>query len=422
MTDWIVFEEGTQLITPPTDGLGLPVIPPPVIASVPVPPREWIVFECPYFFVGDTRLVCAVAVRGNPAQINATVHLDGVEQVGRTLLFQPEHLELTEALTLTQTEIKLSSQPSNRVGGLGDGFYMLGDNEIITTTGTGATTNSFTVLRGLADTVPVEHAAGTTVWDLSYMWFSMAIARTVNSTTVKLTSNATQGSESFADAEARTINYVRRVEQPLCVADVTINGSQYPTAVTNDIVVRAVSRDRDRQTPAEFLGWYDDTHQPLPNSYIMRLDAQVTSAGNTRNVTAARSQSSEALTISASDVENAIGSQAATIDLSVYTTVVATARSFSTFVVSFDWSVDAGVVLRFRQASESNRVPPQTLLRFTDITPMPVTPPMLPQTLLRFRLLSAAPDLGPDMGPTDPMIPSDMNVGWHYNWGNDWGN
>ena len=425
MAEWLVFKRGSPITQP------LPLVETPdgrlVARARPV--EHFTIFELPWFYNqnpdarGGTLTVNprygVVAVRPDPAQISADVYFnDGVSD--RLILnpvrldYQPAKIWVTEAYTETSTQIKLSSAPLGNV--------LLINHEFLFISPT-TTPKTYDVARGLFDTLPTSVAVDTLAWDMDYLWTSRDMSH-LRVARVRLVSRTRDSVQAYDNGVQDFWHSSNRYNSPSVPADIRINGSHYPAAVTQGITVSYAFRRRDSQLANfehDWLTFVGDNPPDTNHRIIVRVTGVGERNSNDRLEYSQPAARTGTITIPLADILGLVGATAANLLIFCFTQAEYEGglRLNSTYVYwhAVAWTGDYANVLRFRLSSEP-LVLPQHILSFTDETPAAPVVPTFPQHLLMFTRLLVPPDFGPDYGPDQP---GDMNTGWHYNWGNQWG-
>lgn len=110
-------------------------------------------------------------------------------------------------------------------------------------------TQTVTLERGMLDTVPASHPAGSRIWFVDgfrhYITPEYVAGETVR---VKLLTRTARGTLPEAAATEMSLLLNKRFIRPYCPGNVQINGKRYPTAVAGEINVSWATRNRQTQT------------------------------------------------------------------------------------------------------------------------------------------------------------------------------
>lgn len=135
------------------------------------------------------------------------------------------------------------------------GLALLGD-EFIEITGLDTVGKTLTVSRGVLDSIPRLHAAGTPLWVLSII--SLDETERVFGETVyyKMLTRAPEGTLDINADTARSLSLNDRYSRPYPPGNVQINGGYFPASITQgqDTVISWAHRDREQQT-AGYIEW-----------------------------------------------------------------------------------------------------------------------------------------------------------------------
>lgn len=153
---------------------------------------------------------------------------------------------VTEAAGYLDTAFTLSAAT-----GLDDvaiGSAALWDDEIVRVDALDAAAGTATLARGCADTVPVQHAAGSRLW----FWQGAAAPSATEYTageslTVKLLTNTGSEQLPLASATAIGVDMAGRQARPYPPAQFRINGAPSVDTVIGDVTATWVHRDRVQQ-------------------------------------------------------------------------------------------------------------------------------------------------------------------------------
>lgn len=107
-----------------------------------------------------------------------------------------------------------------------------------------------TVSRGVLDTTPKAHSAGTRIWfpALAHQGILKEEHLQGETLTVKLLPKTGKGTLALADASVNTLTLAARAIKPYAPGNVKINGSAWPASITGDLVLTWSHRSRTQQT------------------------------------------------------------------------------------------------------------------------------------------------------------------------------
>jgi hypothetical protein len=138
---------------------------------------------------------------------------------------------------------------------------MLIGNELVEIVDFDDETLTATVKRGVADTLPAEHAAGTRMWTYDDDLVNDTIAYTTGETVQsKVLTRISSGVLDMADADPNTLELVGRQARPYPPADVRVNGiSIYGvTGENSEPVITWASRNRITQAD-HLVGYFESS-------------------------------------------------------------------------------------------------------------------------------------------------------------------
>lgn len=141
------------------------------------------------------------------------------------------------------------------------GTYAMVGNEAVAIVSVSDT--SVVVSRGVLDTVPLSHGAGTTIMFVEdYYALDSEQYGAGESVGVKLLTVTAQGRLSEAAAPVNSVTLASRAARPYPPANVTINGLSHPTSVTTTCNVTWSTRNRLQQSGGEHISWYAGSVTP----------------------------------------------------------------------------------------------------------------------------------------------------------------
>lgn len=148
--------------------------------------------------------------------------------------------ELTST-AIYRTELDIDLVPTGTYAVIGD--------EVVQISAINTTTQSLTLIRGVLDTVPGPHAAGSRIWFADTFQgidpTEYAAGETVNARLLTVTG---KGTLALASAPADSLTMNRRQNRPYPPGNVKINNVAYPAAVKGDLAISWSHRDRLSQT------------------------------------------------------------------------------------------------------------------------------------------------------------------------------
>lgn len=133
---------------------------------------------------------------------------------------------------------------------------LLGD-ELVRITAYDAATQSVTFDRGVYDTVPADHAAGTTLYFLGFTPFEVAFDKTERApgetARYKILTQTTVGYLDPSGATQHDFVMDERYNKPYPPGNITINTADYPTYVSGQLALGWAHRDRVAQEDVPVL-------------------------------------------------------------------------------------------------------------------------------------------------------------------------
>lgn len=127
-------------------------------------------------------------------------------------------------------------------------YGYLGD-ECVLVTAYDAGTNTYTLRRGLLDTVPQVHGAGTRFYfGVDGMNFDETERLLSETVYYKAAPKNTYGELALGSITPVSVTMANRYQRPYAPGKLRINGAAYPTVITGDLVVTWAHRDRTLQT------------------------------------------------------------------------------------------------------------------------------------------------------------------------------
>lgn len=158
---------------------------------------------------------------------------------------------LNEAAGYADTSFTLGA--SSGLTAVQTGMGVLWDDEIARVDAIDLDAGTITLARGCADTVPVDHAAGSRLWfyptGFAYSLTEFTAAEAVD---VKLLANTGSQQQDLADATALPIVFGQRQVRPYPPGNLQINGELYPAVVDAGTVTLSWAH-RDRLLQADQL-------------------------------------------------------------------------------------------------------------------------------------------------------------------------
>lgn len=241
-------------------------------SGTPTEPQQQMAFEAPYFILvrdsGQSQVDSALATNphvgyvaaaaSNPVTVavNAILHTNdgsGYEDVG-TIDFCAGAV-LDSAIGFTDTEITIAGGTALDQLASNE-FFQIGQELLGIVSRTG---DVITVKRGVLDTVPQAHAAGSPVlfWD-GYTTLDPTEYVNSDSVDVKITPASGSGVFPIASATPMTVNIAGRAARPFPPANITIDTFYRPSGTLNmPLSVAWNNRNRTLQTGGTLIGYFD---------------------------------------------------------------------------------------------------------------------------------------------------------------------
>ncbi|QXP89153.1 phage tail protein [Methylococcus capsulatus] len=153
--------------------------------------------------------------------------------------------------TLPQSAVQLSVGLTSGIGleeATAGGLTVI-DGEWLKVVSLDLATQTVTLERGMLDTVPASHPAGSRIWFVDgfrhYLTPEYVAGETVR---VKLLTRTARGTLPEAAATEMSLPLNKRFIRPYCPGNAQINGKRYPTVVAGEINVSWATRNRQSQT------------------------------------------------------------------------------------------------------------------------------------------------------------------------------
>lgn len=174
------------------------------------------------------------------------------------------------AVTQTQTTIPLIGAVD--LDAVEEGSYAYLGPEVVKVEAISTSTETITVSRGVLDTVPQTHAAGTRVWFADGAYGGDEIEYTDGEVVkAKLLTLTGRGQLAIGSATERTVTMDSRFDRPYPPGNVQINGAAYPASVSGDLTFTWRHRDRTQQTAYLVLQTENSIGPEAGTTYTLRL-------------------------------------------------------------------------------------------------------------------------------------------------------
>lgn len=247
--------------------------------QTPVPIDLQRAFEAPYIEVAATLSRADLAVLPEETGYLLAVAADPSVSRNYTMRAAPDggaYIEagsgdwcptalVVEAASIDPDETEFTLASGSRLGQVEVGSAVLWDDELCRVDAIDATALTITLGRACADTVPMEHAAGSRLWfydgDVAFDTTEYTDGETIN---VKLLTNT--GSQQLSEdlAISMSLTFDQRQFRPYPPANVTINGAWPPLpVVTGTFTLAWAHRDRVLQAD-QLVDWSMASIGPEP--------------------------------------------------------------------------------------------------------------------------------------------------------------
>jgi hypothetical protein len=305
--------------------------------GAPLPPPEQLVFEAPYYElvqqlgqtdvdtqIGQTPEIGYLMLAASRPEngINARIWVDdgsGYED-STTLDFCPS-AELASAITLSQTAFTLMN--GSDLDQVSVGTHMEVGGELMRIDSLDTTTGDVTVGRGILDTIPKAHPAGTAVlfWD-EYSSSDNTEYVTGESVDAKVLTNSGQGTLQLAAATAGTVNFANRAVRPYRPANLKAETYLVPPDSwfpTYPVSITWVHRNRLQETAGNPLDWEDASVTPETGTQYRVLVEALDTSKNVLGTISDQTVSGESFSVTDTSVNN-------TYPFAIYVRVTLTAQ------------------------------------------------------------------------------------------------
>ena len=185
------------------------------------------------------------------------------------------------------------------------GTYAVIDDEVVQISAINTTTQSLTLIRGVLDTVPGPHAAGSRIWFADGFQgidpTEYAAGETVNARLLTVTG---KGTLALASAPTDSLTLNRRQDRPYPPGNVKINNVVYPAVVKGDLVISWAHRDRLSQT-VSLVPQSSGNIGPEPGvTYTLRLYGET---GSLRRTYSSLTGTSQTYTLAEDTADSGLG-------------------------------------------------------------------------------------------------------------------
>lgn len=234
--------------------------------SLPAPCPHQTLFEVPYWsvvkdFTGESQsllgdiddldgLVAACGSRpsSDAFGFKALARVSGSFTEKGFGIFTPTAL-LTAMLPQSAVQVSVGLTSGIGLEEVTAGGLTVIDGEWLKVVSLNLATQTVTLERGMLDTVPASHPAGSRIWFVDgfrhYLTPEYVAGETVR---VKLLTRTARGTLPEAAATEMSLPLNKRFIRPYCPGNAQVNGKRYPTVVAGEINVSWATRNRQSQT------------------------------------------------------------------------------------------------------------------------------------------------------------------------------
>lgn len=185
------------------------------------------------------------------------------------------------------------------------GSYAYLNDEAVAITAINTAARTVTVNRGVLDTVPVAHAAGSRIWFADGFQgidpTEYAVGETINARLLTVTG---KGILALASAPTDSLAMNRRQNRPYPPGNLKINGAAYPSVVKGDLAISWSHRDRLSQT-VSLTAQNAGNIGPEPGvTYTLRIYGE---AGSLRRTYSGLTGTSQTYTLANDEADSGLG-------------------------------------------------------------------------------------------------------------------
>ena len=185
------------------------------------------------------------------------------------------------------------------------GGYAYLNDEAVAITAINTSTKSLTVNRGVLDTVPTSHAAGSRIWFADGAQgvdpTEYAAGETVNARLLTVTG---KGTLALASAPTDSLAMNRRQNRPYPPGNVKINNVAYPAVAKGDLVISWAHRDRLSQTVSLVPQTNGNIGPEASVTYTLRIYGE---AGSLRRTYSGLTGASQTYTLADDTADSGLG-------------------------------------------------------------------------------------------------------------------
>jgi hypothetical protein len=185
------------------------------------------------------------------------------------------------------------------------GSYAYLNDEAVAITAINTSAKTLTVNRGVLDTVPVAHAAGSRIWFADGFQgidpTEYVVGETVNARLLTVTG---KGTLALASAPTDSLAMNRRQNRPYPPGNLGINAAVYPATVKGDLAITWSHRDRLSQTVSLTAQSAGNTGPEPGVTYTLRIYGE---SGSLRRTYSGLTGTSQTYTLADDDADSGLG-------------------------------------------------------------------------------------------------------------------
>lgn len=219
----------------------------------------------------DAGYVAVIAKRPQTNSLNALMYTDNGNDYARAgAIVYSETVELDQNISPINSAFIVRNV--GEIDMVSTGTQITVNNEIMVYQSYDQQTGLLTVKRGVLDTIPQNHLAGSilyfaddfvTVDPIEYVTGEIINVKTLTTTP--------SGILSLDDVDAQQIEIQARAIRPYPPANVKINDEYWLEEIETDLILTWVDRNRVQQTGGNILGWYESgvTIEPETQTHLI---------------------------------------------------------------------------------------------------------------------------------------------------------
>lgn len=185
------------------------------------------------------------------------------------------------------------------------GSYAYLDDEVVAITAINPSAKTLTVNRGVLDTVPVAHTAGSRLWFADGFQgidsTEYAVGETVNARLLTVTG---KGTLALASAPTDSLAMNRRQNRPYPPGNLRINAAVYPATVKGDLAISWSHRDRLSQTVSLTVQSAGNIGPESGVTYTLRIYGE---SGSLRRTYSGLTSTSQTYTLANDEADSGLG-------------------------------------------------------------------------------------------------------------------